>query len=173
MKTISCQLKEIFTFILLGYSVFSWAQTSKDTPELKWLTDMKQAAEVSTTSGKPIFAFFTGSDWCGWCHKLQRDVFAKPEFVNWAKQNVVLVELDFPRSKKLPEATVKQNAELQQVFKVGGYPTIWLFTLLEEKETKKFQIKALGSLGYPGDAIAGKEQNRFIDNANKLLTSTN
>ena len=69
--------------------------------------------------------FFTGSDWCGWCIKLQKAVFNKPEFATWATKNVVLVELDFPRRTKLPEATQKQNRELGQMFGVRAYPTIW------------------------------------------------
>ena len=53
---------------------------------LVWQTDLMKAHDLSLTGKKPIFAFFTGSDWCGWCHKLQREVFAKPEFITWAKK---------------------------------------------------------------------------------------
>lgn len=172
MKSIFLRLKLGLVGILLCFSLIVSAQSSQANSEVVWLTDIKQAAEVSNASGKPIFAFFAGCDWCGWCHKLQREVFSKPEFANWAEQNVVLVELDFPRSKRLPEAIARQNAELQQVFKVSGFPTVWLFTLSEDKSNKKFTIKAFGSLGYPANATIGHEQIKFIDTANELLKYT-
>ena len=56
--------------------------------------------------------FFTGSDWCGWCIRLQKEVFFKPEFKKWANKNVVLVELDFPKRTKLDEKTLRQNRKL-------------------------------------------------------------
>ena len=65
--------------------------------ELTWHTDMSKATDISIKENKPMFLFFTGSDWCGWCIRLQKEVFKTPEFIKWAKDNVVLVELDFPR----------------------------------------------------------------------------
>jgi protein disulfide-isomerase len=123
---------------------------------------------VSKKTKKPVFAFFTGSDWCGWCHRLEAAVFQKPGFKAWAAKNVVLLELDFPRNKKLPEALVEQNNGLQQFFQVRGYPTIWLFNLDKDNTTKKFNISALGSLGYP-ESVKGREEYTFIENANKIL----
>src|SRR5690606_30450990 len=79
--------------------------------ELKWYTDLDEAHEASDKAGKPIFGFFTGSDWCGWCHKLQREFFAKDAFIKWAKEEVILWELDFPRKKQLPAELAKQNQD--------------------------------------------------------------
>ena len=78
--------------------------------DLTWHTDINKAMEISKKSKKPLFLFFTGSDWCGWCIRLQKEVFKTPEFSNWAKKNVVLVELDFPRNKPLSHALQKQNS---------------------------------------------------------------
>ena len=135
---------------------------------LTWYTDVQQAYAVSSKTQKPIFGFFTGSDWCGWCKRLQAAVFAKPEFQAWAKKNVVLLELDFPRMKQLPEKQAQQNAELQNVFQVGGYPTVWLFNLDKDKKTQKFNISALGSLGYPRSE-PGQEAATFLASANDIL----
>jgi protein disulfide-isomerase len=49
------------------------------------------------------------SDWCGWCIRLDKEVFSQPEFVDYAKENVVLVKLDFPRDKPQSDAEKKQN----------------------------------------------------------------
>jgi protein disulfide-isomerase len=136
---------------------------------LTWYTDIMKANEASKASKKPIFAFFTGSDWCGWCHKLERDVFSKPSFIQWAKNNVVLLELDFPRKKQLSQELMQQNHSLQQTFKVQGYPTIWLFYLTQENNSKNMNINALGSLGYPSGAVQGKEEVKFLNDANAIL----
>jgi thioredoxin-related protein len=111
-------------------------------PELVWHTDATKAHELSVKTKKPIFGFFTGSDWCGWCKKLQNDVFSKPEFVAWAKKNVILLELDFPKRTQLPQELAQQNAGLQQAFRVQGYPTIWIFFMTQEGQEKKFLDQA-------------------------------
>ena len=95
-----------FLFLLLR-PASSNAQT--EAGSLVWFTDLNKAIDASNSSKKPIFGFFTGSDWCGWCHKLQRDVMAKPAFIDWAKKNVILLELDFPRNKELPAQLSQQN----------------------------------------------------------------
>jgi thioredoxin-related protein len=138
--------------------------------KLQWHTDLMKAHEASEKSKKPIFAFFTGSDWCGWCHKLQREVFAKPEFIEWANKNVILLELDFPRSKQLPAELAQQNQNLQQQFQVRGYPTIWVFTTAKG-EGNAFSLNPLGSLGYPSGAEKGKEEVKFLSDANKVLAN--
>ena len=122
-----------------------------------------------TKRKKPVFAFFTGSDWCGWCKKLQADVFAKPEFIAWAKKNVILLEVDFPRGKVLSPEQTNQNASLQQSFAVAGYPTCWMFYMTKNDSTKKFSIDPLGSLGYPAGSELGKEQVKFLNVADSLV----
>lgn len=93
-------------------------------PVKGWVTDWDEAARESKRTGKPIMMNFTGSDWCGWCMKLKAEVFDTPEFKQWADKTVVLLELDFPKGKKLPEELQEQNQRLQQKFQVSGYPSI-------------------------------------------------
>jgi thiol:disulfide interchange protein len=108
---------------------------------------IEEAYKESKQTGKPIMANFTGSDWCGWCKRLTASVFSKPEFKSWAEDNVVLLELDFPRRTQLPNDIRQQNYSLQQAFKVRGYPTIWVFHL-DKNEQGQFAIQALGRTGY-------------------------
>ena len=158
----------IFSTCILFFLVnYACAQETKG--GLVWQTDMVKANEISKSSGKPIFAFFTGSDWCGWCHKLQKDVFAKQSFIDWAKKNVVLVELDFPRKKQLTPELTQQNMGLQQALQVQGYPTIWLLYLTKNKDDKNFSISTLGSLGYPRGAELGKEEVQFLNESDAIL----
>ncbi|GAA4460237.1 hypothetical protein GCM10023093_02530 [Nemorincola caseinilytica] len=136
---------------------------------LEWHTDLMKAHELSKTSHKPIFGFFTGSDWCGWCHKLERDVFAKPAFVKWAKENVILLELDFPRRKQLSQELQQQNNGLQQAFQVQGYPTIWYFSMTQDAASGKMNINAYGTQGYPAGSEAGKEEVTFLNAGNDII----
>ena len=71
-----------------------------------WSTDLARAQARAKAEGKAVLLNFTGSDWCGWCIKLRRDVFLKPDFEAYARTNLVLVEVDFPKRKPLaPEIT--------------------------------------------------------------------
>lgn len=112
-----------------------------------WHVNMEVALAESKKTGKPIMANFTGSDWCGWCKRLDKSVFHQPGFDKWAKKNVVLLELDFPRRFRLPEEIAAQNRSLQQTFGVRGYPTIWLFDA-DKGADGKYNIKGLGKTGY-------------------------
>jgi len=114
--------------------------------ELKWETDINKAIKVSNKTKKPMLLFFTGSDWCGWCIRLQKEVLKKPEFAKWAKENVVLVELDFPRASTQSDAIKMQNNALQQAFGVQGYPTVY-FATAKIKDGKP-SFTGLGSTGY-------------------------
>lgn len=142
MKSISLFL----TFFLV--SLFATAQSNYKATHEGWLVSIDEAYAQSKKTGKPILANFTGSDWCGWCKRLSAAVFDKPGFKTWADKNVVLLELDFPRRKKLPDEIRSQNQSLQQAFRVRGYPTVWVFNLNKSQETGGFEIEALGKTGY-------------------------
>ena len=102
--------------------------------EAVWLTDFEAAKKQAAAENKPILMFFTGSDWCGWCKRLHEDVLDKEEFQDFAKDGVILLELDFPRTKELSADLKKQNDALNKKFKVEGYPTMVLVAPDGEKE---------------------------------------
>ena len=147
----------ITLFLILG-SLTTQAQ------ELTWQTDINKAMEISKKTKKPMLLFFTGSDWCGWCIRLQKEVLKTPEFAKWAKDNVVLVELDFPRKTPQSSEIQKQNMELQQVFQVQGYPTVWFTTAT--KKDGKLNFEQLGSTGY----VAGGPS-AWLSVADKILAN--
>src|SRR3954466_2554744 len=80
--------------------------------ELKWLTDLPKAQAQAKKENKLVMLDFTGSDWCIWCKKLNAEVFSKPEFADYAKKNLVLVEVDFPNGKEQSAELKKANQEL-------------------------------------------------------------
>ena len=92
--------------------------------ESDWQHDYSKAQEEAKTNHKLLFLNFTGSDWCGWCIKLDKDIFSQPKFKDYAHDNPVLVELDFPRKKDQPTEERKQNMQLAQQYDVLGFPTI-------------------------------------------------
>jgi thioredoxin-related protein len=92
-------------------------------PESHWLTDYKKAQQEAKSSNKFLLMEFTGSDWCGPCILLQRQVFSTPEFQDYAKKNFVLLELDFPRTKTQPHEVVVQNQELANRYGISVFPS--------------------------------------------------
>ena len=97
-----------------------------DYPPEGWTDSITEAIAEAEQEEKMLLLDFTGSDWCGWCEKLETEVWDTPTFQDWAEDNVVQVFLDFPRNIDLAEDTMRQNQILQQMLGVQGYPTVWL-----------------------------------------------
>ena len=89
-----------------------------------WTSSLSEAQRLSEETGKPILMNFTGSDWCGWCIRLKDEVFRTQEFAAWANQNVILLEVDFPRRRSQSAEITAQNQELARKYGVRGFPTI-------------------------------------------------
>ena len=117
---------------------------SNDLQAKDWETDLKKATATAKKSGKYKLVNFTGSDWCGWCIKLDKQVFDKSEFKRYAKKNLIMVKLDFPRRNKLSKKLQKQNDELMKKYAVRGFPTILILNS-EGEQVSKTGYKAGGS----------------------------
>ena len=143
-------MKKIFiiSFLIIGsFAVEAQGSSvSEQAKQLNWHTDVREAITLSNKEKKPLLMFFTGSDWCGWCIRLQNEVLKTPEFQKWANENVILVELDYPRRTIQTPEVKNQNAELQQAFGIQGFPTVY-FTSAESKDGK-VNFKGLGQTGY-------------------------
>lgn len=100
-----------------------------------WTHDFAAAKKQAADEKKDLLVDFTGSDWCGWCIKLNEEVFSHDPFKTGVKDKFVLVELDYPKdTSKLSEETQAQNKELQGKYAIQGFPTI----LLCDAEGKPF-----------------------------------
>jgi thioredoxin-related protein len=102
--------------LLIGWTMTAHAKT--------WEEDFEKASELAKKTGKYMLVDFSGSDWCGWCVKLDKEVFSKKEFKAFAEDNLVLVLLDFPQTKPQSTKLKKQNKELAKKYGVKGYPTV-------------------------------------------------
>lgn len=133
-----------------------------ESQELRWHTDMEQALDIASNENKKMLLFFTGSDWCGWCIKLQNEVFKTADFEAWSN-HIVLVELDFPKRTPQEEKIKGQNLQLQSMFKVRGYPTVY-FVTPEKMPDGRTNLKSLGKTGY----VRGGAK-KWIDVANSIV----
>jgi thioredoxin-related protein len=121
---------------------------------LAWKTDAAAALEQARTENKVMLMNFTGSDWCIWCQRLDGEVFSTPAFADYAREKLVLVKLDFPRGRSLPEAEQRQNNTLAERYGIEGFPTIVVLDASGKK---------IGELGYlPGGPTAWLAELRKI-----------
>ncbi len=125
MKTIRCLT---MTLAALAACVCLAAKpATKGAKPGVWTMDCEAAKKLAVEKNLPILFNFTGSDWCGWCKILDDEVFSKKDFKEYAKDNLVLVWVDFPNDKKLvPKAFVEQNQKLKSEFGVRGYPSLFI-----------------------------------------------
>ena len=109
----------------------------------EWFESYENAHRESLRTGKPILAAFTGSDWCGPCIGLKKNVFDSTDFKTWAEQNVVLLELDFPKQVQQDPKVRSQNEGLARKYDIAGYPTVLFLDAGGE---------VMGKLGHSKDA---------------------
>lgn len=113
---------------------------------LNWLTDLPKAQEQAKTEKKLVMLDFTGSDWCGWCKRLDREILTTREFKDYAAGKLILVKLDFPRTVPVPDQLKEQNNRLAAQHNIRGFPTV---VVLDSSG------KPLGRLGYMEGGPAG------------------
>jgi uncharacterized protein YyaL (SSP411 family) len=90
----------------------------------EWTEDYASAVAQAKKEHKMILLDFTGSDWCVWCHRTDKEVFDTRKFKDFADKKLVLVKVDFPKSRPMPDGVKAQNAKLQEKYGIEGYPTL-------------------------------------------------
>lgn len=113
------------TFLLVAAvaTTVSGANLSKSVPK-GWDENYEEGKALAEKSGKLVLLAFSGSDWCGWCKKMEKDIYSDPKFISEAKKRYVLLMIDSPRDKSiLSSLAEKQNPELTQKFGVRGFPS--------------------------------------------------
>lgn len=116
------------------------AHAATETKTISWLTNYEEAVNQSKAKSVPLLMFFTGSDWCSWCNRLEREVLDTSEFAHAAGDKFVFLKLDFPLYTNIPTQTSEQNKQLQKKYAVRSFPTIILL------DTQ--QLKTMGTTGY-------------------------
>lgn len=130
MKTLTSSL--LTAAILFGISAAALAKPG-------WVEDYEKGVAQAKKVGKIALVDFTGSDWCGWCIKLDKEVFSQAKFKEYAKANLVLIEVDFPQLKPLPKSKQEKHDALAKDYGIKGYPSVVLLDAAGKK---------IGQLGY-------------------------
>ena len=116
-KIVSLALSLVVTFSVLG------AELSKSVPK-GWDEDFEAGKATAEKSGKLILLVFSGSDWCPWCVKMEKEIYSDKKFISGAKKKYVLLMIDNPRDKSvLSSLAAKQNSELTRKYNVRGFPS--------------------------------------------------
>jgi len=122
---------------------------------LDWETDFKKALATAKASGKYIMLDFSGSDWCGWCKKLEKEVFSQDAFKDFTEKNLVCVLVDFPRRIEQTREQKQQNWNLATKYGIKGYPTIIILSP---------DGKPVGNTGY----LHGGSRN-YVQHLNEII----
>lgn len=120
-----CAIKKSFIIGCLITIIFSFGIAAQAE---NWNEDFEKVSSQAKTSGKYLLLNFSGSDWCPWCVKLEREVLSHQIFKTFAKQNLVYVLIDFPKKKQQSEKRIRENKKLLKQFRVHGFPTLILLS---------------------------------------------
>ena len=106
-----------------------------------WYNDLQEARRIAQQEHKHILLNFSGSDWCGPCIQLRKEIFDDEIFTKMADTTLVLVNADFPRLKKdqLPAERQKMNDELADQYNPKGLFPLTLLLNAEGKVFKKWE----------------------------------
>lgn len=139
---ISCAFLGLSSCLLFSTEPTAPAQTSS-AQQIHWYTNYDQAMQESKATSKPLVLFFTGSDWCGWCNKLEDEALDTSAFAAVAGDKFVFLKLDYPLYVTQDASIKAQNQSLQQKYNVRSFPTV---IILDTKQNRQ-----LGTTGYvPG-----------------------
>ncbi|MGQ9643475.1 MAG: thioredoxin family protein [Ignavibacterium sp.] len=126
MKKVFLSLGMFSIALVLIITTLAGCKKAGTSDNLDWETNLEIALQKAQKENKAVLVNFTGSDWCIWCQRLSNEVFSQSEFEKFAKENLVLVKIDFPKNIELPIETKMYNNQLAQRFGVEGFPTIFI-----------------------------------------------
>lgn len=112
------QMRRLILLIFVAWTQFSRAEN------LEWLGDLEAAKERAKQENKFVLLYFSGSDWCPACKKMQAEVFDQPEFADFVRPKFVLVQADLPRYKPIGHLQMQANKALEKTFHVSSVPTV-------------------------------------------------
>ena len=102
---------------------------------MQWGNDFESAKKTAKENNQLILLNFSGSDWCAPCIQTKKEYFENESFIKMAKDNLVLVNADFPRRKKnlLSLEQTKKNESVAEKYNKDGY---FPYTLLLDANGK-------------------------------------
>lgn len=109
--------------------------------DISWQTDFEKARQLARNEHKLILLSFSGSDWCAPCINLHKDIFESSEFMQYASEHLVLVNVDFPRLKKHKLSADQQakNDHLADIYNKEGIFPLTILVTADGKVVKKWE----------------------------------
>lgn len=144
--------------LLLALSFISLSFLSVD-----WQSDFNKAKEEASKENKAILINFSGSDWCGPCIRMKKEIFESNAFTDYASGNLILLRADFPRDKKnqlSKEQTAKNGALAEKYNPEGKFP----LTVL---------VSADGKVLKEWEGLPKKTSDQFVDEIKLVLDGGN
>lgn len=114
---------------------------------LVWSEDYEESVNLAQEKELHVFMYFTGSDWCSWCFRLNDEVLVQRDFIRYANENLVMLKLDFPRNIEQPQQQMIKNRQLMEKYNVRGFPTVVILNS-EGKEVARTGYQEGGSESY-------------------------
>lgn len=128
-----------------------------------WVTDYDAALKLAKAENKSIFLLFTGSDWCPPCMQFEEKILSTETFEKYAKENLVLVYMDFPRiSKEQTPELREQNETIAKQYGISGFPIFFIlspegqplvYSGYQEAPVEAF-IEAINSIVHPDESVS-------------------
>jgi thioredoxin-related protein len=147
-------IKYLCFFLLAGWLAPEGPQAGSVPPPVQWHVSMEEARQLALQQHKHILLNFSGSDWCGPCIMLRKEVFDDPSFQSFADSTLVLVNADFPRLRKnqLPREQQQSNDKLADRYNSQGKFPLTLLLSADGKILKQWE----GLPGLKPEAFAGQ-----------------
>lgn len=137
----------ILTVTLFSQNSGYAAASLERSHSIQWTTSYKEALNLARAEHKPILLYFDGSDWCGWCMKMNKEIFASSDFIKLTSNAFIFVNVDFPIYSELPPATITQNEMLKSKYKIEGFPTLVIIDA-DENIIGKLNYQDIGGKAY-------------------------
>ena len=132
------KLRFFFLFLLISGLTFG-QEVSDSIPKLDWIPTYKEALKLSRKEDKPVLIYFKGSDWCGPCKIIEKELFGTKKFTDLAKKELIMLEVDIPRDLTIlsPEK-LRDNLTVKQKYRVKKFPTL----LFVNHRGRKIDVKS-------------------------------
>lgn len=129
----------INSIAFVGADGSSTLNAPRSAHSIQWLSSYQEALSQAQRDNKFVLLFFTGSDWCSWCGRLEQEVLSRPEFADAMSDRFVFVKVDYPAGQKPPKSIMDQNQQLKKRYSINSFPTL---VIIDNKE------HVIGQTGY-------------------------
>lgn len=131
------EFKDQITTVSVQYIQPLLNKLDRDLPKIDynggWIDDYKLAQAICHQQKKNLFISFESSDGSDWCQLWKKEVYQTPLFKEYARDNLVLLRVDFPKSTTQPAALMEQNRNLADMYAIRGYPRMVVLNPLGQK----------------------------------------